>query len=140
MTASRLSRGTREIIRGITWTVAAGEFAAILGPNGSGKSTLARMMLGYLWATRGRVTVAGRVFGETNLHDLREIVTLVQSNGQFDLEPTLSVREAVRTGVGGTLGAYRPATAEQDARVDELIERVGLTRAAGNSIRPPQHR
>lgn len=128
----RLSRGTREILRGITWTVAAGEFAAILGPNGSGKSTLARMMLGYLWATRGQVTVAGRVFGETNLHDLREIVTLVQPNGQFDLEPTLSVREAVRTGVGGTLGAYRPATPEQEARVDELVQRVGLTRAAGN--------
>lgn len=128
----RLLRGTREIIRGITWTVGAGEFAAILGPNGSGKSTLARMMLGYLWATTGQVTIAGRVFGETNLHDLREIVALVQPNGPFDLEPTLSVREAVRTGVGGTLGAYRPATPQQEARVNELIERVGLTRSATN--------
>lgn len=126
----RLSRGEREILRGIRWTVAAGEFAAILGPNGSGKSTLARVLLGYLWATRGHVAVAGRTFGETNLHDLRTIVRLVQPNGQFDLDATLSVREAVRTGVGGTLGAYRPATDEQERRVDELIERVGLTRAA----------
>ena len=127
----RLSRGEREILRGLSWQVAAGEFAAILGPNGSGKSTLARVLLGYLWATTGEVVVAGRRFGETNLHDLRTIVRLVQPNGQFDLEPTLSVREAVRTGVGGTLGAYRSATAEQEARVDTLVERVGLTRAAG---------
>ncbi|MGC4031556.1 MAG: ATP-binding cassette domain-containing protein [Tepidisphaeraceae bacterium] len=126
-----VSRGEREIIRDVSWRVENGEFAALLGPNGSGKSTLARVMLGYLWATRGRVRVAGNLFGETNLHDLREIVRLVQPNGQFDLEPTLSVREAVRTGVTGTLGAYRPATPEQENRVDELIERVGLTRAAG---------
>ncbi|HEX8324506.1 MAG TPA: ATP-binding cassette domain-containing protein [Tepidisphaeraceae bacterium] len=124
-------RGEREILWGIDWRVEAGEFAALLGPNGSGKSTMARVMLGYLWATRGQVRVAGRLFGETNLHDLREIVRLVQPNGEFDLDGTLSVREAVRTGVGGTLGAYRRATAEQERRVDELIERVGLTRASG---------
>ena len=128
----RLSRGPREILRGIDWHVNAGEFAAILGPNGSGKSTMARIMLGYLWPTKGQVTVAGRVFGETNIHDLREIVRLVQPNGQFDLEPTLSVREAVRTGLFGTLGAYRPATEEQLDRVEALIERVGLTRAGNN--------
>lgn len=124
-----LWRGPRQIIRGIDWQVAQGEFAAILGPNGSGKSTLARMMLGYLWATRGQVTIAGRKFGETDLQELRKIVSLVQPNSQFDLEPTLSVREAVRTGVGNTLGAYRPATPEQEQRVDDLIDRVGLSRA-----------
>lgn len=126
-----VSRGQREILRGISWQVEAGEFAALLGPNGSGKSTMARVMMGYLWATKGHVSVIGRRFGETNLADLREIVRLVQPNGQFDLEPTLSVREAIRTGIAGTLGAYRPATPQQEARVDELIERVGLTRAAG---------
>ena len=125
-----VSRGVREILKGVSWRVEAGEFAGLLGPNGSGKSTLARVMLGYLWATRGQVRVNGLLFGETNLHDLRQTVRLVQPNGQFDLEPTLSVREAVRTGIAGTLGAYRPLTAEQDARVDGLIDRVGLARAA----------
>lgn len=127
-----IRRGERTILTDINWTVASGQFAALLGPNGSGKSTIARILLGYLWATVGQVTVNGKKFGETNLHDLRETVRLVQPNGQFDLEPELSVREAIRTGVGGTLGAYRPATAEQETRVDALIARVSLTRTAGN--------
>jgi iron complex transport system ATP-binding protein len=33
--------------------------------------------------------------------------------------------------VGNTLGAYRPATPEQEQRVDDLIDRVGLARLTG---------
>ena len=125
-------RGARVILNGIHWTVRRGEFAALLGPNGCGKSTTARILLGYLWATRGRVTVEGKLFGESNLDELRKIVRLVQPNGQFDLDGDLSVREAVRTGVTGTLGAYRKITPQQEAHADEMLQRVGMGRSADN--------
>lgn len=127
-----LLRGERMILTDVSWRVESQQFAAILGPNGSGKSTIARMLMGYLWPTRGQVTIGGRIFGETDLNELREVMRLVQPNGQFDLEPTLSVREVVRTGYHGTLGAYRKVTAEQDDAVQAMIERVGLHRSAGN--------
>lgn len=54
----RVALGTRPVIKGMSFDVAAGEFIGLIGPNGAGKSTLLRALLGLLPA-EGRIA-----FGE----------------------------------------------------------------------------
>jgi ABC-type sulfate/molybdate transport systems ATPase subunit len=54
-------RGKREVVRGVTVELRAGEIVALLGPNGAGKSTLLDALGGSLPADGGAVERHGRV-------------------------------------------------------------------------------
>jgi ABC-2 type transport system ATP-binding protein len=52
--------GSRLAVDDISFTVEDGVIYGLLGPNGAGKSTIMNILTGYLAATEGQVTVAGR--------------------------------------------------------------------------------
>ncbi len=56
----RKSFGKREVVRGVSLRVAAGEIVGLLGPNGAGKTTLFYLMVGLVPADGGSVTLDGR--------------------------------------------------------------------------------
>jgi ABC-2 type transport system ATP-binding protein len=51
--------GPRLAVRGVSFSIDAGEVVGLLGPNGSGKSTIFRILTGYLAPSSGSVAVAG---------------------------------------------------------------------------------
>src|ERR1700731_570527 len=124
-------RDGSEIIRGVSFTVRAGEHWAMLGPNGAGKSTL----LGFCGAvpprTSGTVHVLGRQLGRVELQALRRAIGHV--NPRHPLRSPLTVRDIVLTGITGTIETpprWQP-TAAQDERAAALIASLGLDGKAG---------
>jgi putative ABC transport system ATP-binding protein len=111
-----------DAVRGVSLTIPATEFIAIMGPSGSGKSTLMHLLAGLDVPTDGHVAIAGRDLGTLTDKQLtrlrREHVGFVFQ--AFNLLPTLSVEENVALPVA--LGGRKPAA----GRLDSLLEELGL--------------
>ena len=116
--------GRRNVaLRGVTLHVGRGEIAAVVGPSGAGKSTLARCINMLEPPSSGRVVVDGRDLtrlGERHLREARRSIGTV-----FQGSSLLSRRTAADN-VGLPLDFLEVKRSERDARVGELLERVGL--------------
>jgi osmoprotectant transport system ATP-binding protein len=116
----------------IDLTVAEGEFAVLLGPSGSGKTTLLRMVNRMVEPTSGSVLIEGRDTSELKPEELRRSIGyVIQSTGLF---PNMTIRKNVGT-VPRLLGWDKKRIA---ARVDELLDLVGLDPDAYGPKRPDQ--
>jgi simple sugar transport system ATP-binding protein len=84
-------------LRGVDFTVRAGEIHALLGENGAGKSTLIKVLTGVHTADEGMITFAGRSIRPTAPKEAEQagISTVYQ---EVNLIPTLSVAENIALG------------------------------------------
>jgi D-methionine transport system ATP-binding protein len=108
---------------GVSLTVGRGEIAAVVGPSGAGKSTLARCINMLERPTSGRVTVDGEDLTALRERHLREAR---RSIGTVFQASSLLSRKTAADNVGLPLDFLEVRRDERDARVAELLERVGL--------------
>src|SRR6202040_3413222 len=92
----------------------------LVGPNGSGKSTTLKIILGLISPTRGRTEIFGC---DSRLVESRKAVGFLPENPYF--YKYLTGEETLR--FFGRLCGLRGARLK--ARIDELLELVGLTKA-----------
>src|SRR5262249_45663567 len=101
-------RGGREVFRGLSFGLAAGEAMVVTGYNGAGKSSLLRMIAGLVRIAAGRLTLEG---GDPDIPIAEQAHYL---GHQDAMKPSLSVGENLKFWTA-FLGANRAIGAALDA-------------------------
>jgi len=112
------------VLEEVSFSIARGDFMAILGPNGSGKTTLVKLILGLFRPTRGRVLLMGK-----SVEDFKawsKIGYVPQKATHIDPFFPASAREVVAMAL--TAGPPKPwrGKREEDEAVALALDRVGM--------------
>lgn len=109
----------QEVLRGLNFSVAKGEFCVLLGPSGSGKSTLLNIIGGIDGADSGYIAIDGDKLKDMNekkltLYRRKHLGYVFQ---MYNLIPNLNVKENIE------VGAY---LSDEPLDIDDLLQTLGL--------------
>ncbi|MDT7580846.1 MAG: type transport system ATP-binding protein [Pseudonocardiales bacterium] len=114
--------GSVPAVSGLTFAVEPGRVTGFLGPNGSGKTTTLRMILGLVTPTSGEARIDGVAWAELDAPG-RVVGAVLEAQG---FHPGRTGRAHLRV-CAAALGV-------PDARVEEVLDLVGLADAAGRGV------
>lgn len=118
-------RNGENILDGVNWQVKKGEHWALLGLNGSGKTTLLNMLNGYIWPTKGTLTILGKTFGKTDLRELRKSIGWVSSSLQSRIKGTEIGLDIVMSGKYASIGLHEETTQADHLKAINLMQKLG---------------
>ncbi len=120
----RKAYGEREILKGVSLSVAKGELKVLIGPSGAGKSTLLQCLNFLVMPDHGEVWLEGRKIErgkKRELYAVRQQVGMIFQD--FNLFDHLTALENVKIGLIRVKGMNKKEAAD---RAMAEIERVGL--------------
>ena len=121
-------RGERYILRGIDWTVRAGEHWAVVGANGSGKTSLMMIATGYEPASCGDVFLIAGDIGDIVLPDVRKKIGFVSSqltDIMVQHRPRVTGLETALSGRHASLGLYEKPSARAVRDAKRVLAELG---------------
>ena len=111
----------KDILKGISLSVNAGEVHAIMGPNGAGKSTLASIIAGKeeFELTKGHITIDGEDITELNAEERAHKGVFLSF--QYPVEiPGVSVTNFIKTAINEN----RKAKGLKDMPASEMLQKI----------------
>lgn len=119
------ANGVVTALDGVSFSVNAGEVFGIIGQSGAGKSTLIRLVNLLEKPTRGRVLLGTDDITDARgeqLRDIRRHIGMIFQHFNLLASKTIAENVAFPLRVAGNL-----SSTQMTGRVNELLERVGLT-------------
>lgn len=110
-------------LQDVSFDIEKGEFISLLGPSGCGKTTLLRIIADLLSPTSGEISIGG----ETPAQARKKL-----KYGMVFQSPVLYDWRTVRENVRLPLQIMHLSRAEQESRISEMLELVGLTSFANH--------
>lgn len=110
----------KEVIRGVSMNIGAGQTVALVGPSGGGKSTLASLVARFFDVNSGSIKIGGADVREIEKKELADTVSFVFQNSRLI---KASILENVKLG--------RPSATDEEAvaalhaaQCDDIIEKM----------------
>ena len=113
----------REVLRDVSFSLAAGELTGLIGMNGAGKTTLLRAVLGLQPISSGEVRLAGGRLG-------RRSVGYVPQKVVLDPDLPVRARDLVELGMDGRRLGIPLRSRTKRAVVDDLLSSVDVLHLA----------
>ncbi|MBL8013591.1 MAG: ATP-binding cassette domain-containing protein [Candidatus Omnitrophica bacterium] len=110
-------KGTKLVLKDLSWSTKKGEHWFILGNNGSGKSTLLEIVLGYHWPQSGEVSVLNQRFGQCLLADVRMKIGFVAPWVIKRNRSSLCVYNVIASGLDASIGIPDKVSNDGERRI-----------------------
>lgn len=101
-----VSRGNKNILDTINWTVQDGERWVVLGPNGAGKTTLLSIAAARLHPTAGEVDILDEILGAVDVFELRPRIGISSAPVAAQIPANETVLNVVITAAYGVAGRW----------------------------------
>ncbi len=131
---ARFVRDGVSILEDLRWTVRAGEHWAVLGSNGSGKTSLLSIVAGHEWPSEGWVAVLGERYGACDMPSLKRRIGFVGAGLARRVPSHQRAEEVAASGLSGSIGNWRPWTADELARGRDALGRMGAGGLGGRAF------
>jgi iron complex transport system ATP-binding protein len=127
-----LRLGTTLAVDGVSLTLRAGEWAAIVGPNGAGKSSLLTLLAGLRAPAAGSVWLHGQPLATLPAAARARQLAWLSQQGEADGD--IAVRDVVRLGRLPRHGLFGAPDAADEAAVDEALAATQTTAFAARRL------
>ncbi|MFA6141041.1 MAG: manganese/iron ABC transporter ATP-binding protein [Hyphomicrobium sp.] len=111
-------------LKNASFELGSGTICGLVGVNGSGKSTLFKAIMGFVTPSAGEIRIAGLTPREAQK---RNLVAYVPQAEDVDWNFPVLVDDVVMMGRYGRMGFLRRPSKIDRLKVDEALERVGMT-------------
>jgi ATP-binding cassette, subfamily B, heavy metal transporter len=110
----------RQILKGLSFEVAAGRTVAVVGPSGAGKSTISRLLFRFYEVTGGRISIDGQDIRDVTQKSLRSAIGMVPQD-------TVLFNDTIRYNIRYGRWDASDAEVEEAARLAQIDDFIRMS-------------